>query len=316
MGRKSKGGIIISSAYKAVRSSREISRDIQDLLEQLDPKRFNGINRAGNIRAFNNILQGNSEKTAETFLAELQEKADGRASEKVQTIAQSVTEFQTQKSLLAQPYTKASDKAYQFEIRDFAFSGSRKIINQRLFNRAARSGFPPDFFRGSCFERVTFFCLPDGADFIGSRFKGCTFAVCRIVGANFKDAVFHDSEFHSCKVEETSFEWANIVHTRFRDCSIQSVSFQKAMLKSCSTTDCVMGTVDFQEAVLDGSTYGGITASGIVNLSSAEISQGGATAEEVRHLAVSTFRELGVPMFPVRQSPIRKSTAKKNQIPR
>ena len=316
MRHESKGGIIISSGYKAVRSSREISRDIQELLEQLDPKRFNSINRTGNIRAFNNILQGRSEKTAETFLAELQEKADGRAAEKIQTIAQSITEFQTQKSLLSQPYTKVSGKAYKFEIRDFSFSGPRKIIDQRLFNRAAKSGFPPDFFRGSCFERVTFFCLPDGADFTGSRFKDCTFAVCRIVGANFKDAVFYDSDFHSCKLEETSFEWANIVHTHFRDCSIQSVSFQKAMLKSCSTTDCVMDTVDFREVVLDGSTYGGITASGIVNLSSAEISQGGATAEEVRHLAVSTFRELGVSMFPVRQPPGRKSAAKKNQIPR
>lgn len=311
-----KGGIRIGSEYKAVCSSLEISQRLQDLLEELDPKRFHGRNRAGNIRAFNNILQGRSDKSSKDFFVELEQMADGRFPERVGQITRSAAEFQEQKALLSRPYTKTSNKKYKFRTWGSPISGERKIINQRLFDYAAKAGFPPDFFRCSYFENVTFYCLPDGADFAGSRFKECTFAVCRIVGANFKDAVFRDSEFHSCRLENTSFEWANIVHTRFRDCEIRSVSFQDAMLKACLTADCVMDTVDFQRAVLDGSTYGGITASGITNLPSAEITQGGATTEEVRRLAVSTFRELGVPMFPARQPPGRKGPPKKNQISR
>ena len=59
--------------------------------------------------------------------------------------------------------------------------------------------------------------------------------------------------------------------------------------------------MDFQGAMLDGSSFGRVNAQQILNLHQASITQGGATVEEVRQLRASIFRELDVPMFPVKQ---------------
>ena len=100
-----------------------------------------------------------------------------------------------------------------------------------------------------------------------------------------------------------NFTGASIAHSHFRDCNMMSVSFQDARLKSCLTLDCTMDRVDFLGAVLNGTSYGRINASGIQNLSHTTITQGGATAKEVRDLCASIFRELNVMMFPAKRRP-------------
>ena len=76
-----------------------------------------------------------------------------------------------------------------------------KIVNQRLYDCAAKAGFPPNFFRETYFDQVTFYCIPDHTDFNFSYFSNCTFAVCRIREATFDGATLSSSEFHSCVMQ-------------------------------------------------------------------------------------------------------------------
>ena len=44
--------------YQAVLSSHEISKNIADLLEDIDPIQYNGSNRARRVRNVNDYIQG------------------------------------------------------------------------------------------------------------------------------------------------------------------------------------------------------------------------------------------------------------------
>ena len=199
---------------------------------------------------------------------------------------------------------------YRYDTWDYDPQRPLKIIGQPLFDHAAEHGFPPDFFTESFFDHVTVYCMPDNVDLSFSHFESCRFSVCGIRGAVFDNATLCGTDFQSSLLQMVNFTGASITHSHFRDCDMASVSFQDARLKSCLTMDCTMNRVDFRGATLDGASYGRIAASGIQNLPSAAITQGGATREEVERLRVDTFRELGVPMFQVKQRPLADRRAK------
>lgn len=143
-------------------------------------------------------------------------------------LRQRIMDFQAQKELLSRPYDKSSSQQYPYKIFDPSEKRPLKIVDQRLYDRAAKDGFPPGFFRETYFDRVTFYCIPDHTDFNFSRFSNCTFAVCRIKEATFDGAAFTSSEFHSCAMQYVTFFHASIAHTHFHDSTLQNVSFQKA----------------------------------------------------------------------------------------
>lgn len=178
-----------------------------------------------------------------------------------------------------------------------------KVVNQRRYDLAAKVGFPPGFFRDTYFEHVTFYCLPDGADLSGSTFDTSFFNVCRIVDANFRDTDFYGSAFSSCEIRGADFSGAMLGHTHFHDCSMKRISFQNVRLADCNTVDCTMNEIDFLSARLNGASYGRITPSGIKNLDTATITQGGATDEEVKRLRASIFEALQVPDLSLVQRP-------------
>ena len=152
--------------------------------------------------------------------------------------------------------------------------------NQRIYDNAAKVGFPPDFFRETYFDRVTFYCLPDHTDFKFSHFPGCTFAVCRIREATFDGASFFFSEFQDCAIQYATFFAASIDHTHFHDSSLKNVSFQEAHLRTCNTVDCELDGVGFLNATLDDCFFGRVSARNIRNLNTVKITQSGATREE------------------------------------
>ena len=221
----------------------------------------------------------------------------------VSDIREKIEAFQFQKMLLSKPYTRTGSQAYQYKLWEYDPARPLKMIDQGLFDHAAEYGFPPDFFKESYFDHVTIYCMPDGADCSGSHFQNCSFTACGIRGAVFDNAELYDTDFQSSLIHMVNFTGASIAHSHFRDCNMMSVSFQDARLKSCLTLDCTMDRVDFLGAVLNGSSYGRIIASGIQNLSHTTITQGGATAKEVRDLRASVFRELNVLMFPAKRRP-------------
>lgn len=285
------------SEYKPVKGSREISMHIADVLEQADPQTYNGMNRAQTIRAVNDILQGRGEPAIDDLLAGL-EAIDSR---KVPAIRESVRSFQAQKDLMKQPYRGHSSKNYRFGVYDRDPENPLKIINQRLFDRAAKDGFPPDFFRKSFFDGVTLYCMPDGADLKFSMFQDCTFAVCRIHGACFDGTSLHHCEFHDCDLFSSTFFASAISNTHFYDSSLSLVSFQRARLARCNTIDCKMDRVSFLNATLDGCFYGRVTPSQIRYLHTAVITQGGATEEECRVNRAAIYKALAVSDLPPKQ---------------
>lgn len=288
--------------FQAVRSGLAISQSIADMLERADPMQYNGANRVQTIRETNDILQDRSELSLDMLYSLLAQTCGGEDGQ-VEKIRRDVEVFCVQKSNRARRYTLTGAQEYHYEMWDFDPKRPLKIISQPLFDHAAEHGFPPDFFTESYFDHVTIYCMPDNVDCSFSQFQSCQFSVCGIRGAVFDNATLDDTDFHSALLRMVNFTGASIAHSHFRDSSLVSVSFQEARLKSCLTLDCTLDRVDFLGAVLDGSSYGRVAASGIQNLPSATITQGGATQEEAERLRASVFHELAVPILPVRQRP-------------
>ena len=286
--------------FQAVRSGLAISQSIADMLERADPTQYNGANWVQTIRETNDILQDRSELSLDMLYSLLAQTCGGEAGQ-VEKIRRDVEAFCVQKSNRARRYTLTGAQEYHYEMWDFDPKRPLKIISQPLFDHAAEHGFPPDFFTESYFDHVTIYCMPDNVDCSFSQFQSCQFSVCGIRGAVFDNATLDDTDFHSTLLQMVNFTGTSIAHSHFGDCDMASVSFQDARLKSCRTLDCTMERVDFRGAALDGAGYGRIAASNIQNLPGAVITQGGAIREEMAHLRESTFRELDVPMFQVKQ---------------
>lgn len=280
--------------YKAVRSSLDISKSIAFYLEMSDPAAFRLRDRAGSIRTINDILQGRSEKTVEAMLAELEQKGGTYYAGEIAILRQNIQDFQRQKMMLTQPYCKSSGKTYRFRTFDNSIGRSLKIVDQKLFDKAAKAGFPPEFFRETYFDQANIYCLPEHADFYGSTFQNCAFAVCRISAPSFIGASIYSSEFHSCVLEYADFFESSIAHTHFHDSALSHVTFQKARMKSCNTIDCTLDSINYLTATLDGCSFGRVTASDVQNLDTATITQGGAGQEECRRNRDAIFQALGV----------------------
>ena len=165
--------------YKAVRSGLDISRSVADYWEQGADRPSTSENRTKQIRAVNDILQGRSSHTLEFLFDCLGTDLQGDA------LRRDILDFLAQKELLDCPYSNQGCMEYARKYTDVGRERPLKIVNQALYDRAAKEGFPMDFFRESCFDHVTFYCFPERADCNFSYFSNCAFQVCRISGATF-----------------------------------------------------------------------------------------------------------------------------------
>ena len=271
---------------QAVRSGLDISRSVVDYWERTAPNTMDGA-RTKRIQSVNDILQGRSAQTVETLLDML--GTDDRGS----AIRRDILDFTARKERLDRPYASPGVMAYPPGL-SYYHSRDRplKVIDQALYDKAAREGFPLDFFPESYFDRVTLYCLPDHTDCNFSCFDGCSFQVCRIREATFDGAALTDCAFHTARLDHVTFFSARIAHTHFHDSSLCWVSFQMARLKSCNTIDCTLRNVGFLNAVLDGCSYGRVTAEHTRCLHTAQITQGGATAEECAHNRAGVLQSL------------------------
>ena len=166
--------------HRAVRSTMDMSRRIAFYLEMSDPAGYPSDQRGKTVWRINDILQGRTERPPEELLAELEDKGGEYYAGEIAAVRRDFQQFQIQRSLLSTPYTKSSAKEYKFRLYNADPQRPLKIINQQLFDWAAKAGFPPGFFRESYFDQVTLYCVPRGTDFNFSLFQNCTFAVCRM----------------------------------------------------------------------------------------------------------------------------------------
>lgn len=278
--------------YKAVRSSREISKHIAVYLELIEPANYR--DRAKTVRRVNDAIQRRSELSPERLLAELEAKIGRYYPLVFADIQEQIQSFLHQKELLPQVYSKRGDKTPPLETHDFGGGRCLKIIGQKDYDACVENGFPPDFFRQSFFDHVTMYCLPDGADFQGSTLQNCEFAVCGIRNASFISASIYSTEFHSSAIHNTNFHHASFAHSHFYDCDLSEIAFQNTYLKSVNTIDCALHRVRFTHATLDGCSFGRVKPSQIFDLYTAKITQGGATEEECRANRASIFKALCV----------------------
>ena len=242
----------------------------------------------------------------DAFLTGLRNTGGEDYAQRVEEISGDIQAFLTQKALLSQPYTKSSSKQYKYRSFDLNPERPLKIVNQRLYDQAAKAGFPPNFFRETYFDGVTFYCIPDHTDFNFSYFSNCSFSVCRIREATFDGVSIFSSQFHSCAMQYATFYKASIAHTHFHDSTLRNVSFQEARLKSCNTVDCELDGVGFLNATLDGCFFGRVAAHGIRNLHTATITQGGATDKEVKYNREAILAALRPQQGERREAPAKK----------
>lgn len=282
--------------YKAVRSSREISKRIVNYLELVEPANYHPKDRAKSIRSINDAIQGRGEYSLRRLTDELALNIGRYYPAEFEDIQQQIQDLLRQKELLKLAYTKRSDTMPPLETHDFG--GRRlKIIGQKDYDTCVENGFPPDFFRQSFFDHVTLYCLPDGADFCGSTLQNCEFAVCGIRKVSFLAARIYSTEFHSSVIHDTNFHCATLAHSHFYDCDLLGTSLETAYLKSCNIIDCKLQRVRFTRATLDGCSFGRIRHSEISDLDTVKLTQGGATEEECRanqDAILQAFQEGGV----------------------
>lgn len=286
--------------FQAVRSGLEISQSIAELLEQVDPVQYMG-KYTQTVLEVNNIIQGRSDMSLDMLFSILDQKCSGEAGQ-VEKIKRDVAAFNCQKMCRTSRYTLSGNQEYRYETFNLNPARPLKIISQPMFDHAAENGFPPDFFTESYFDNVTIYCMPDNVDCSFSQFQDCRFSVCGIRGAVFDNATLSNTDFHSALLHMVNFTRAYLSNTHFWDSSLVSVSFQEAHLRSCLILDCDMDRVDFLVSVLNGGRYERNRVRNIRNLPSATITQSG-TGEEVERFRISVFRELGVPIFSVKQRP-------------
>lgn len=289
-----KGGQKVAD-HQIVKSSTEISVGIVDFLQLISPRHFDGKTLAKMIQEANDTIQGRSERTVENLLDELREKAQGWYPQEIERFRNEIAAFQAQKELLARPYTKCGNESYPFEICDKDPDRPLKIIDQKLYDRAVKEGFPADFFFMSYFDHVTFYCLPDDVNMGLSEFHYCTFAVCRMKGSTFRGSRIYDTFFHSCDLRDVDFSHADLAHSFFDDCVMHAVSFRGVSLKRVFARDSVMENVNFKGAVLDGGSFDRIKAKDIKGLDRATITYSGARSDEVRERQRHIRKALGCP---------------------
>lgn len=284
------------SDYKAVRSSLDISKRMAFYLERCDPANYSEKNRAETIRTLNDTLQGRTEQSIYTPVGIVNQICRPHFPNEILEICHDVSAFFTQKRhMLNDTYDIGYDGCH-YDYKQYEKPGGRslKVVDQALFDKAAKRGFPPKFFEETYFDQVTLYCLPKGVDFYGSTFQNCTFAVCRISVPSFVWASIYSSEFHSCVLEHADFFSASIEHTHFHDSVLSHVTFQKARLKSCNTIDCTLNNINYLNAVLDGCSFARVIPSNIHSLTAATITQSGATQEECLQNRDAIFQGLGV----------------------
>ena len=293
--------------YQAVSSGYEISKRIADLLEDIDPVQYNGNNRARRVRNVNDYLQGRNDMPLEPLLDWAARTAHGDFAGKVEMIRKSIQDFQAQKALLTQAYDLApSEDRFSYRTFDAGPGRPLKIINQTIYDQAARAGFPIRFFQDAYFDHVTLYCMPDGALCAGSIFRSCKFHACRLVELDVWDSSLYDCEFHSCLLQDVQFPNSFLSYTHFGDCDLRALGLPNTHLRRCNVIDCTVTQLDFLGAALDGCSFGRISRradSAVLHLDTAAITQSGATEEECARNRATIFRALGVkdPLRPPKQ---------------
>ena len=282
--------------FKAVRSSVDLSRSFFDYLVRGAPEKYHEADRSKWITKINDIMQGRpgQKQSLEELIAELKQVGGSYYAGEIGVLVRDIQAFLEQRAMLPIPYDKSSsDKEFKYRMTSNV-AHSQKIINQRLFDSAAKAGFPPDFFKDSYFDGVTIYCLPDHADLSKSYFRSCEFTVCRIWGANFDGATVVNCQINSCDLQYCTFCQSSIWHTHSRDSMFRMVSFQQASFRQSSFLDCEMDKIDLYRATLDGCSFGRVAAKGIRDLDTATITYSGTTRGECRKNKEAIYKAFGI----------------------
>lgn len=134
---------------KAMRSSVDLSRSFFDYLVRSDPKKYHESERSQWITKINDIMQGRpgQKQSLEELIAELKQVGGSYYAGEIGVLCRDIQAFLEQKEMLSMPYDKSSsDKEFKYRMTSNV-EHPQKIVNQRLFDSAAKAGFPLDFFR-------------------------------------------------------------------------------------------------------------------------------------------------------------------------
>ena len=278
--------------YKNVRDSHDIAVSLADYLENSAPKQYPPGDRAGTVRRLNDILQGRASQTTDDLLAEIEKHGDD--AKKTEAFKSDIRDFLQQKAILPHPfpYQRADWPTPPETLDTIGYDPPKKVIDQKLYDEAARHGFPPSFFRESFFDHVTLYCVPDYMSCARSVFQECRFSVCRLWGVNFSKTSIYSTDFGTVEMHDVVFDGAVLAHTRFFDCGMSQITFADARLKSCRMLDCKLERATFAGATLDGCAFDRMQAETVTGLYQAAITQGGATAEECQRNREAVYRAL------------------------
>ena len=283
------------AAYANVPGGFDISKKLADLFEDFAPTVYTGEHRAQLVSYANSLLHDREDVSLADGLpfAGLMDNDDFHR--RGEAIGADVDAFERQRELIPTEYGEppVGALAYKMPIEDV--NGKRlKIIEQTLYDKAVMGGFSEGFFRNAYFHGVTFFALPEGADFSNSVLLNCKFNVCAARDARFGGASIYSTDFQTVDLSGAHFQHATLAHTHFNDVDMQGAGFHAARLNNCNITHCNMWDVSLLETVLNEVRFAKIEEPNIAHMETASFHFGAVRPETAIRLLGDTFAELGM----------------------
>lgn len=280
--------------YQKVLGGFDIAKKVADFMEDCDPA-LNGSNRASRVGWVNDVLHGRAKETTGDLVISLEKLCKPGHEERQNQIGREILKFSMQQLLIPMRYD-APDvemRAYQIPVEDV--NGRHlKIINQPIYDEAVKNGFPAGFFRDAYFHAVTFYALPERADFSSSTLLDCKFYVCAARGANFHGSSLHSTDFQTVDLSDANFTNATLAHTHFNDADMKGVGFPYARLKNCNLTHCNMWDVSLAETTLHEVRLAKIEEPRIKHFDMAVFNYGAVEPETAKWLSDKMRAELNI----------------------
>lgn len=281
--------------YAKAPGAFDLAKRFFDLCEDIAPQSYNGSNRAKVVGIVADALNKfPSLAEPPESLPDIAFPEEGDAKKRFDHFFEEGAIYEKQKRLMQTEYGQPPVGKLEYIMPVEDVNGEQlKIIDQNLYDRAVVQGFSNGFFRNAYFSSVTFYALPEKADFSASVLQDCKFNVCAARGATFNGSSVYSTDFQTVDLTGASFSRTTLAHTHFNAVDLRGVDFSDASVRNCNFTSCNMWDVSLLCTKLNNVSFAKIEDPRIAHIMTTDFHFGAVEHETAKILMEKALRELG-----------------------